>query len=216
MPSLLTTDLIGHVFGRLRVIRFLGTKREASRTFSYWLCKCICGRKLEVRRGSLTSGNTISCGCYKEENNSNFRHGHCKGGPSTEYKSWQDMLARCYNKHNKNYSDYGGRGITVCKRWLKSFDKFLADLGSKPKGYTLERKRVNGNYTPNNCCWASRKTQSNNRRNTKFIIAFGIRVSIKRAAELAGINFTTLKSRLQKGLDPEDALTKPVRSWVDR
>jgi hypothetical protein len=84
---------------------------------------------------------------------------------TSEYMAWRDMKSRCFNPKHKNYPGYGGRGITVCQRWLESFENFYADMGLKPaKGYSIERKENNGNYEPSNCKWATKSEQSRNRR----------------------------------------------------
>lgn len=80
------------------------------------------------------------------------------------YASYMNMIQRCYNKNNQIYEYYGGRGITVCDLWLASFDNFLKDMGDSKPGLTLDRKNVNGNYTPNNCRWATKIEQNKNKR----------------------------------------------------
>ncbi len=109
------------------------------------------------------------------ESNSNYKHGHSprNGKPSPTYISWQNMKARCQNPNHPDYKDYGGRGIEVCERW-QDFTNFLEDMGEKPEGLTLDRIDNNRNYESGNCRWATRKEQTQNRRDYKnqyFFIA---------------------------------------------
>jgi hypothetical protein len=161
-------DLTGQQFGRLSVLSFAG--RKAGRTT--WLCLCSCGERCAIRGSDLTSQHTTSCGCVLSEfcrartgvKHPRFKHGAaCGYSRSSTYFSWQAMLARCNNPTAPNFADYGGRGIRVCTRW-KKFENFLADMGERPEGKTLDRKRVNENYTSSNCRWATPKEQANNRR----------------------------------------------------
>jgi hypothetical protein len=98
-----------------------------------------------------------------------FSHGNAvRKNKSKEYKAWCHMKSRCTNLKNKDYKYYGGRGITVCKRWINSFENFLADLGRAPSPkYSIDRINVNGNYTPKNCRWATQSAQMQNARITK-------------------------------------------------
>jgi hypothetical protein len=91
----------------------------------------------------------------------NHRHGMC-GTP--EYRSWERIVQRCYNQGHVSYKNYGGRGISVCEEWRKSFMAFYRDMGRKPGGLSLDRVNNNGNYEPGNCRWATPKQQANNRR----------------------------------------------------
>ncbi len=92
-------------------------------------------------------------------------HGQTAGGQtSREYRSWRDMIQRCTNPKNKRWQSYGGRGISVCSRWLESFEAFYADMGPRPEGKTLDRRNVNGNYEPDNCRWATDAEQAQNKR----------------------------------------------------
>jgi hypothetical protein len=163
------TDLTARQFGRLTVTHYSETRGGVA----FWFCKCECGTELfEARAGSLRTGDTKSCGCLLRENgarngrmSASHAHSHSEnGGPSPTYNSWAGMLQRCSNPKHKGYSRYGGRGIKVCERWQK-FENFLADMGERPAGKTLDRfPNRDGDYEPGNARWATNAEQSSNRK----------------------------------------------------
>lgn len=139
---------------------------------------------------------------------SRYAHGHATAGkPSPEYVSWACMIQRCTNPNTKTYHRYGGRGITVCERWL-SFENFLADMGTRPApGHSIERIDNDGNYEPGNCRWATRSDQMKHTSRTRLITAFGKTQTFSDWCKELSISKGTLHKRLAKGLSAEHALS---------
>lgn len=159
-------DRTGHRYGRLEVLRFHEVKKKPSgQKHITWWCRCDCGKERAVSSGYLKQAKIPSCGCSKKEaiTKANSKHGMTN---TTTFRSWAQMRRRCYNKNDKKYKYYGGRGIEICKRW-ETFEGFYQDMGERPEGLTLDRISVDGNYEPSNCRWASMTEQVRNRRKFK-------------------------------------------------
>lgn len=162
--SALAHDLTGQRFHML-----VASVRDGMASPVRWVCRCDCGNEVSVRAKDLRSGTTKSCGCYRQSRMQTLglKHGHAASRSPT-YASWQAMRERCENSHNAAYNKYGGRGIKVCERWL-TFENFLADMGERPKGTSIDRfPNRDGDYEPGNCRWATATEQSRNRHSSKL------------------------------------------------
>lgn len=158
-------DLAGRVFGRLTVISFDHSKKAGNSTRSYWRCSCTCGAEIVARSDGLKGGDNVSCGCKKVDQLT--VHGDTG---TAEHSVWLSIFDRCRNPKDPSFKDYGARGIDICSRWEK-YGNFLADVGRRPSNaHTLERVKNDEGYYPGNCCWATRRQQSYNRRSTKMTI----------------------------------------------
>lgn len=195
-------DLIGARFGRLLVLSFVDrNKRGQSRLAAM----CDCGSEVLVKATNLRTGNTKSCGCLRTEMKAERKFVHGQSHDPT-YKTWVSMLQRCINPRVPAYERYGGRGISVCAAW-GSFTGFLADMGDRPAGTTIDRIDVNGNYEPGNCRWADAKTQQRNKTTTKRHHFNGVTATIGELCEMFGGNAKTAASRLSRGASIELAMS---------
>lgn len=210
-------DLTGQEFGRLKVLEYVGSKVIGKSSYGFWKCKCTCGNEVEVSTQSLKSGNTKSCGCLiKDSLKSRGTHGVYYNELRGKYKC---IKSRCYDPNNEYYNDYGGRGITMCDRWLgdKGLDNFYNDMldGFQP-GLTIDRINVNGPYSPENCRWATREEQNYNKRSNVYVDYYGKKICLaelaKHFAKTDGVNASVLSHRLRHGYTIDEALSKPLYS----
>lgn len=164
------SDLLGKKFGRLTVVRM--TAERSKHGSVRWLCACQCGNKPIVVGDSLRCGETRSCGCLRTEMLVARTRTH---GLSSHplFRTWDHMKSRCFNPNNKEYHNYGGRGISVCPQWRRSFTSFvryiLKHLGPRPRGRSLDRKDNNRGYEPGNLRWATRRQQQINSRQRRAL-----------------------------------------------
>lgn len=199
-------DLTNQTFGRLKVIERFGYDKNKRIT---WLCECQCEQKnlVVVLGKDLVAGNRKSCGCL---NKTRIRHGESK---TKLYEIWKSMKKRIRNKNCDFYKDYGGRGIEICDEWFvyENFRNWAFENGYK-EGLSIERKDVNGDYCPENCCWITKEEQADNKRNTIWIDYNGEKLTLKQWSEKLGISKVVLKNRIfVMGWDIERALFTPVR-----
>lgn len=181
----------------------------------YSLCRCKCGTERRVVTRDLRNGKSRGCGCTRMPK---FRAAqkavattHGKSHTAREYTIWIDMRRRCHQPQRPDYHRYGGRGIVVCERWRNDFAAFYADMGQRPDGCSLERRDNDGPYSPENCFWASKKVQDNNKRTSVRYAIFGEKLTLPEAAERYGICAATLRSRIELyGWAPVRAVTVPV------
>lgn len=191
----------GTKLGRLTVIEPV---RTAGRPIRY-RCTCDCGTSIIVLGQSLRLGTTQSCGCLHRERSSsaNLVHGKSK---SSIHNIWLGILQRCENPDNEAFKDYGGRGISVCEEW-HDFNVFYRDMGDPPPKMTIERKDNSLGYSKDNCHWATRRIQANNRRSNKHITFRGKTMTQAEWERELGLRPGRIYDRLYKGWSLERALT---------
>lgn len=198
-------NMVGQTFGRLTVDAEL-SERDGCGAIMY-ACSCDCGATASVAGISLRSGHTKSCGCLYSETRKSICRTHGKSRTNNlTYNSWLRMRRRCSGAAFKDQAHYSGRGISVCERW-NSFSNFLADMGARPPGTTLDRIDNDGNYEPGNCRWASNAEQSRNTSRNVWIEHNGKRLCLKDWADEIGVSPATLHSRYRRGWSHEEIIT---------
>ena len=201
-----TKDFTGKVFHYWTVMSYAG---QNSQGYYSWNCRCICGSKRVLAGSGLKRGKYYSCGCHKRRNYVIY---HCHDKRLNGI--WHGMIHRCHNEHRDRYNDWGGRGINVCDEWRNNFDTF-ADW-SLSHGYSsnmqIDRIDNDGDYTPENCRWASSIEQGRNTRRNHIMMAFGEEKCIAQWAEDSRCIVCpgTLSTRLSRGYAIDVAMTTPI------
>lgn len=200
-------DLSNKRFGSLVAVETTSRNKRGQRI---WTCKCDCGKTTHVISGSLVSGNTKSCGCLNSKMTirRNFRHGMTK---TRIYNIWCRMRQRCSDKKCREYKLYGGRGITVCEEWQDfiQFHDWARESGYE-ENLTIDRIDVNGNYEPDNCRWATRLEQGNNKGNNHVVEYNGESRTIAEWSRETGVKGSLIRWRLKQGWDLKDVFNKKI------
>jgi len=207
-------DLTGKTYGLLSVLSYAGKNKHG---ISMWLCRCECGTEKVICSMGMKAGKTTSCGCWRAKiltaGRMQLQSGNDGRSKTREYRLWANIIYRCCTQSCQQFDDYGGRGITVCKRWRESFKAFLEDMGTAPTPkHTIDRKDNDGPYSKKNCRWATRKEQANNRRGCRMLEYKGETKTMSAWASEFGINVHTIMSRLRMGWTVAKALEAPVDS----
>lgn len=192
---MLKKNLVSKVFGRLTVLAHVG---EVNGRVG-WYCACSCGWFKIIDSKSLVTGKTASCGCLR------VSHGRSN---TALHKVWTSMRGRCNNPNDQSYAYYGQRGIKVCSRW-DSFELFVADMGPRPFGTSIERRDNDGDYEPDNCYWATPVEQASNTSRTRLLAAGGRTQTMSAWARELGLNPAALIGRLARGWTEEEACLTP-------
>ena len=199
-------DLSGQKFNCLAVIEHAGRNHAGKHIY---LCKCDCGKTVILRGEDVKSGNTKSCGCLRRQMtiDKNYKHGYAH---TPMYNVWLGIKERCLNPNNSSYKNYGGRGITICDDWM-DYKNFHRDMAPTYKtGLTLERIDNEKGYCEDNCIWADRNVQGNNKRNNHFIRFKGEVGTISQMARKYDLHPSIVQGRLYKGWSVKKALLTPV------
>lgn len=193
-------DLSGQRFFRLTAIREHGYRNKKV----WWWCRCDCGVEKEVAAATLRQGKAKSCGCWKAEEWKARQTDHGCSRYSW-YKSWEAAKSRCQNPNNDVYHLYGGRGIRFCERW-EDPRNFLADMGERPAGMSLDRINPDGHYEPGNCRWATSLQQGQFRRTNRRLEINGETLNAFEASRKYGLSPTEICRRVDSGMTAQEAI----------
>jgi len=199
---------VGATFGRLKIIGPGASNKGRTRVH----VSCACGVEKDVDWYDVRHSKIVSCGCLHRERFIFKKHGLTpdNGDHHPLYNTWVVMKQRCYNPKHPKFAAYGARGIVVCERWREDFTAFIADMGERPRGTTLDRRENDGPYAPENCRWATRSQQNRNKRPNVMLTWNGITLCVRDWSTRLGIGASTLSYRIRAGWNVEAALTTPA------
>jgi hypothetical protein len=202
-------NLAGKKFGRWTVLEIA----YISNGVVFWKCRCDCGKESIVRAGSLPTGRSKSCGCYKNEVAANLKRTHGWSGERL-FAIWKQMKRRCCDQKAKDFSRYGARGIIVCNEWANNYEAFKEWAFQNGYGESLSIDRIDNNkgYFPENCRWETPKGQSRNLRSNHLFTFNGKTQCIAAWAEEFGIRYGLVGLRISRGWPVEQALGLQPRS----
>jgi len=185
-------DLTGNKYNFLTVI----SRAESKNGKAYWNCICDCGNTTVVSGSNLKTGGVKSCGCLSSRLHPIIKHGE---SGTTLYHTWCGIIARCENPNHPHYKDYGGRGIKVCDEWHEYLNfKDWVNSTRKDESLTIDRIDTNGNYCPENCRWATKKEQANNRRSNLLFTYNNETHNLSEWCEILGLNYYNVHNRIYK------------------
>jgi len=201
-------DVTGSRFGRWTVLR-----RVCGANPTKWRCVCDCGTEKDVLYQNLRRGLSVSCGCYRSDWTSEAKTTHgLRGTP--EYSVWSKMRQRCEDPGDRAYSRYGGRGIYVSPEWT-DYGRFYDDMGPRPTPeHSIDRIDNDGPYCAENCRWATRQEQANNKRSNRLLTVAGETLTMAQAVGRYGVPYSALQARLNAGWSDEDAVFRPKREMT--
>lgn len=206
-------DWVGHRHDRLQIVAFTGIREFGKGRSAYFRFRCDCGNEFIAQKSNVL-GRRSDCGCSKPPSD---RTAPPNASKHPLHKVWWHMVDRCENANNSSYKNYGARGIKVSQRWKTGsegktgFECFLADMGQRQPGMTIERVRRDGDYEPGNCVWLPKSDQSKNRRGVS-LVRIGDRVqTIPDWCKETGIDYWTAIRRVSRGWPPDKAVTFPIR-----
>ncbi len=195
---------------RIRDVAYLSESSSRNKR-RHCLFLCNCGEEFIANLSSVKTGNTNSCGCLQKDRarQANTVHGFAgRKTTSPMYKVWKNIKARCYNSNRDFWKDYGGRGITVCDKWIESPENFIkwASSNGYKNGLTIDRIDNNKGYSPDNCRFVTQKENSRNTRKNRFIEINGVSRCVSEWLEIKSIPRSTFYNRLKRGCSEYDAI----------